>query len=438
MDTQHPADCGCQEYNELSRRQFLASTAGISAAAMFPAWLPKIVLAKSASTRDVMVSIFQRGGADGLSLVPRYDDPAYYTGRPTIAIPAPDSTSADKGTDLDGHFMFPPAMTALLPAYKATDLLITHGTGLTATEDRSHFNMQRFMETGKYNDPTVIGGWLGRHLASIPPANPTAPLRGIGLSGGLQRTLQPATGTGLYPTKTLPIPSPSAFSIGGSATTLGARTAFLQSDYATADEPLHSSALDAISALALLKSLNFTGYVPANGVTYPTSAFGQAFRSLAVLIKANVGIEAAQVDIGGWDTHSAQGPTSGGMFRVMQDFSGSIAAFYADVIATGFPVVLVSFSEFGRNARENASQGNDHGRGTTLFAMGKGIAGGRVLTQNWIPNMLAKENLDLGQDLKVTIDYRDVLSEIVQNRLQNPNLNFVFPGWTPTVLGVTR
>ena len=164
--------------------------------------------------------------------------------------------------------------------------------------------------------------------------------------------------------------------------------------------------------------------------------FGRALRSVAVLIKNDVGIEAAQVDLGGWDTHSAQDPIAGSMFRTMQDFSNSLAAFYADVIATGFSVTVVSVSEFGRNVRENGSLGTDHGRGTVMLAMGKGISGGRVLTKNW-PG-LARDHLADGQDLQVTVDYRDILAEIVQKRLANPNLDFVFPTWSPTMLGVTR
>jgi uncharacterized protein (DUF1501 family) len=142
------------------------------------------------------------------------------------------------------------------------------------------------------------------------------------------------------------------------------------------------------------------------------------------------------VDIGGWDTHSDQNPIAGSMAKTMSDFSNSLGAFYADVIATGSSVTVVVVSEFGRNVRENGSAGTDHGRGTTMFAMGKGIAGGRVLVKNW-PG-LARENLEAGQDLKVTVDYRDILSEIVQNRLGNPNLGIVFPSWAPTMLGVTR
>jgi len=436
MDDQHDADCGCQEYNELSRRQFLATTAGVSAAAFFPAWLPKIVMSKNyASSRDIIVSIFMRGGADGLSICVPFADPNYYTSRSTIAIPRPDSQSASKGINLDGFFMFPQAMAGgaagtggLVPAYLAKDLLVVHATG-QLNNSRSHFDAQRYMEVGKPVDPALVTGWLGRHLASIPPLKADAPLRALGVASGLQKTLVGAP-------KTLPISDPTNYSIGGSATTQPQRVAFLQGDYAGAEEPLHSAALDATNTVSLLKSVNFTGYVPANGAVYPNSSFGRALRSVAVLIKNDVGIEAAQVDLGGWDTHSGQDPIAGSMFRTMQDFSNSLAAFYADIIATGFSVTVVSVSEFGRNVRENGSQGTDHGRGTVMFAMGKGIAGGRVLTKNW-PG-LAREVLTDGQDLQVTVDYKDILAEIVQKRLGNPNLDVVFPTWKPTMLGVTR
>jgi uncharacterized protein (DUF1501 family) len=440
MDDQHDLDCGCQEYNELSRRQFLGTAAGVSAAAFFPEWLPKIVMSKNySSTRDIIVSVFMRGGSDGLSLVVPFADANYYTSRPTIRIPRPDDTTvpaAQRGTNLDNFFMLSPAAVGLYPAFQATDLVIVHGAGQMYVS-RSHFDAQRYMEVGKPVDPTLISGWLGRHLASIPPLNPAAPLRALGVANGLQKTLvAPTITSGLYDTKTLPIADPTKYTIGGLATTQTARTNFLNSDYAAASEPVRSEALAATATIDLLKSVNFAGYTPANGVVYPTSGFGRALRSVAVLITQNVGIEAAQVDLGGWDTHSAQDPNAGSMFRTMQDFTNSLGAFYADIIATNPNVTLVAFSEFGRNVRENGSQGTDHGRAAALFAMGKGIAGGRVITKNWQP--LARENLEAGQDLRVTIDYKDVLSEIVQNRLGNPNLGYVFPGWTPTLLGVTR
>jgi uncharacterized protein (DUF1501 family) len=428
-DERHDGDCGCQEYNELSRRQFLGAAATISAASMFPAWLPKVVMSRQyASNRDIVVSIFMRGGADGLSIVAPFADNQYYVSRPTIAIPRPGD--ANGGINLDGFFAFAPGMSGLAPAYAAQDLLVVHATG-QLNNSRSHFDAQRYMEVGKPVDPSIVTGWLGRHIASIPPLKPGALLRGIGVANGLQKTLVGAP-------QTLPIADPTNYTIGGSATTQAQRLAFMQSDYTGADEPVQSSALDAVNTVNLLKSVNFAGYKTANGAVYPTSSFGKALRSVAVLIKSDVGIEAAQVDIGGWDTHSAQGALTGGMSKLMQDFSNSLGAFYADVVATGATVTVVAVSEFGRNVRENASAGTDHGRGTVMFAMGKGIAGGRVLTKNWISGMLDTANLDSGQDLRVTVDYRDILAEIVQNRLGNPNLDFVFPTWAPTMLGVTR
>jgi uncharacterized protein (DUF1501 family) len=177
--------------------------------------------------------------------------------------------------------------------------------------------------------------------------------------------------------------------------------------------------------------------VPANGAVYPDTEFGRAMRAIAILIKADVGVEAAQVDIGGWDTHASQDPNTGVMRNLMADFSGSLGAFWQDVIATGYPATLVSLSEFGRNLRENGSAGTDHGRASTMFVMGKAIAGGRVLALNW-PG-LALEQLEDRQDLRVTLDCRDILAELVATRLGNgSNLGVIFPGWTPTFRGVTR
>ena len=430
-------ECGCTEYRELSRRQFVGTAAGGSMAAVaasyFPAWLPKVVLAESyASARDIILSVFMRGGADGLTLCAPFGDPAYYTGRSTIAIPRPDAAggATTKGIALDNFFAFPQAMAGLMPAYTAKDLLIVHATG-QFNNSRSHFDAQRYMEVGKPNDQSLVTGWLGRHLATVPPLRSNAPLRALGLASGLQKSLVGAP-------KTLPIANPATFGLGGPAATSAARLAFLKNDYGTASEPIQAAALDATNTVALLQAVGFAAYRPANGAVYPTTSFGNALRSVAALIKADVGIEAAQVDIGGWDTHSAQDPLAGSMYRTMLDFSNSLAAFYLDVVTTATTngVTAVAVSEFGRNARENGSSGTDHGRGTVMFAMGKNIAGGRVMVNNW-PG-LDTANLESGRDLKVTIDYRDILAEIVQNRLGSTSLPTVFPGWSATMRGATR
>jgi uncharacterized protein (DUF1501 family) len=429
-------DCACTEYNELSRRQFLAGAAGAAAGTMvftpiFPAWLPKVTLAESHnSNADIIVSVFLRGGADGLSLCAPFFDNDYYAGRPTIAIPRPDSSVATRGIALDNFFAFPQAMSGLMPAYQAGNLLVVHATG-SVDPTRSHFDAQRFMEVGKPRDPSIATGWLGRHLATTTPVRTDAPLRALGLSSGLAKTLVGAP-------RTIPIPDPANFAIGGALNTRTERAAWVREDYSDGEEPVRSSALDALNTIELLQRIDFVGYRPVTGATYPNTSFGRGLRSTAALIKADVGIEAIQIDLGGWDTHSNQDPLAGSMFRTMQDLSNSLGAFHSDVIGSGLTqnVTVVVISEFGRNARQNGSLGTDHGRGNCMFAIGRNIAGGRVLVANW-PG-LARENLENSQDLKVTLDHRDILAEIVQNRLGNGNLPVIFPGYTPRFRGVTR
>jgi uncharacterized protein (DUF1501 family) len=422
-------DTGCEEYNTLSRRSFVGAAAGLMAASTLPAWLPKVVLAQNANSRDIIVSVFMRGGADGLSMVYPFTDTNYYTGRPNIAIPRPDSTAANRGVALNGQFAISAAMSSLVPAYQAGNLLVVHGAGLV-DNTRSHFDAQRYIEVGKARDVNLVTGWLGRHLATSTPMRTDAPLRALGLSNGLPRTLVGAP-------LTLPIPNPAGFGLGGSTATRVERSAWLRDEYQAVEASIGAPALNALNTIQLLNAIDFNGYRPAGGAVYPNTNFGRGMRSAAALIKADLGIEAIQLDIGGWDTHSDQSPLVGGMSRTMTDLATSLAAFHADALVGGvsYKVTVVVISEFGRNVRENGSRGTDHGRGSAMFVMGPGIAGGRVMTNNWVP--LARENLEAGQDLRVTLDHRDILAEIVQRRLGNTNLGVVFPDFVPTVRGVT-
>ncbi len=438
MSEEHDNECGCNEYKQLSRREFLTASAGAAAAVYFPEWLPRVVLAESHSgTRDVIVSVFLRGGADGLSLCVPFADANYYAKRTTIAIPRPDSGLPNSAIAVDNFFGLPAAMGGLTnpmglhAVFQQGDLLVAHATG-QINNSRSHFDAMRYMEVGKPADPNLVTGWLGRHLASVPPMRTDAPLRALGLAQGLQKTLVGGP-------KTLPIPNPSNFSLAGSATTQIARLAVLETDYNAEEEPvLRASALDATNTIELLKTINFTTYAPANGAIYPNTSFGNAFKRVATMIKADIGIEAAQIDLGGWDTHATQNPVApgGSMYETMRNLSNSLGAFYFDVIAMGYKVTVVALSEFGRNAKENGTTGTDHGRASAAFAMGSNIAGGRVLLNGAWPG-LATAQLENGQDLKVTLDHRHILAEIVQNRLGNNDLAFVFPGFTPINMGVT-
>ena len=371
--TKHDRKCtGCSEYNELSRRGFVGLSAGFAAALAAPSWLPRVVYADSHNgSRDVIVSVFLRGGVDGLTLCVPFLEDAYYELRPTQAVPPPDSGEPTRALDLDGEFGLPPAMRPLRKAFKNNDLLFVQACGLERT-NRSHFDAMHFMEVGQgYPPASRFTGWLGRHLASTAPTLRGGVLRGVGIGFGLQRTLVGAP-------KTLPINDLADFGLSGSGKTVKERRKILQELYAEASAPLKESGSNTFRTISTLGKIPFSNYRPKGGARYPDDEFGYALQSTAALIRAEVGVEAVAIDLDGWDTHDFQGTHDGHMMYLMQSLAEGLAAFHTDLWSAGFGkrVVVVAMSEFGRNVFENASEGTDHGYGGVMMAMGGGIKGG--------------------------------------------------------------
>ena len=148
-------------------------------------------------------------------------------------------------------------------------------------------------------------------------------------------------------------------------------------------------------------------------------------KQIAQLFKANLGVEAAFTDVGGWDTHQNQGGVNGQLSDRLRDFASSIAAFWSDLDADAENVTLVTMSEFGRTARQNGTGGTDHGHANAMFVLGGQVKGGKVYGR-W-PG-LNNEQLNEGRDLTVTTDFRSVLGEVVTRTLGANNLEMVFPG----------
>lgn len=420
---------GCREYLELSRRQFLGVSGGAVLAASMPAWLPRVALAGDfCSSRDVIIAVFLRGAMDGLTMCVPHGETEYYAKRPALAIPQPGSGMPFAATDLDGFFGLPPSMTSLLPAFNNGDLLIVHACGSTDTS-RSHFDAMALMEYGDPSNPVQFSGWLGRHLMTTSPMIPGSMLRAVGMQHLLPRSLNAAPNA-------LPSADITQFGLDGTPGTLSARRSAIDELYNLTTDPLRAAAQTTQATIDLLDTIDFAGYLPAGSAIYPNSPFGRSLKASAALIKAEIGVEAIAIDIGGWDTHIEMGPHEGVLASKLTDLSTSLAALHADVLAgSGKNVTVVVMSEFGRRLEENGDQGTDHGHGNAMLVMGNYIAGGQVLTQ-W-PG-LAPELLFQERDLAITIDYRDILAEIIQQRLSNPNLASVFPNFTPTFRGVTE
>ncbi len=142
---------------------------------------------------------------------------------------------------------------------------------------------------------------------------------------------------------------------------------------------------------------------------------------IAQLIKADVGLELAFVDIGGWDTHQNQ---EGRFPQLLGRYSRSIAAFYQDLGDRMEDVMILTMSEFGRTARENGSAGTDHGKATVMFLIGDSVKGGQVYG-DW-PG-LDRELLNENRDLAMTTDFRDVFAEVLTGFLECEKPEVVFP-----------
>jgi uncharacterized protein (DUF1501 family) len=204
-------------------------------------------------------------------------------------------------------------------------------------------------------------------------------------------------------------------------------SASFESLYASAaDRILNGTGREAFDAMKMLKTSDPSRYQPANGADYPRSAFGQALRQVAQLIKANVGVEVAFADVGGWDTHINQGAAQGQLAGRLEDFARSIAALTIDLGDRMADTVVLTMSEFGRAVSENGNRGTDHGHGNAMLVIGGGVHGGRVFGK-W-PGLAPRQRYE-GRDLAITTDFRDVFGEVVVRHLGVNDPKPIFPGY---------
>lgn len=403
----------------LSRRSFLKSSAIFAGASLWPSWMPRLAFAPEKVTPrgDVLVVIFLRGAADMLNVVVPHGEAAYYALRPTLGIPRPDDKNfkADERTlDLDGFFGLHPALRPLLPAWQDKQLAIIHACG-APDESRSHFKSMELMERGVDDEKGPASGWIGRHLATLNTGN-RSPLRAVGMGALPQRSL-----SGSVPVSALR--SIADFHLGGDARAVAQMRSALDTIYT--GDTLGQETLNIMDILQKLDPAQPTNSQFTNP-QYPESEFGLALKQTAMLIKAEVGLEVSAIDLGGWDTHFAQGGSSGIMANLLADLAAGLAAFHADLAGQLGRVTVVAMSEFGRRAAENGSFGTDHGHGSMMMVLGGHVHGGRV-HGNW-PGLQEGQLIGPG-DLAVTTDYRDVLGEICLKRLNNPALGDIFPGY---------
>jgi len=420
----------------MNRRVFMKSGAmALATMGLDPTFLRKTVfgqdLLKGAALSGngrgkVLLVLFQRGAADALNVVVPHGEAAYYKMRPSIAVPRPVSGSAATAIDLDGFFGLHPSLSPFKRLWDDGILAPVHAVG-SPSNTRSHFDAQDYMESGTPDNKGTRDGWLNRYLAvkgtcdecKLTDAHGTAkgsPFSAVAMTPQTPRILEGGA-------PSVAMNSLDEFTI----RTNGSQADRIEALYRTGNaDVVHAAGGEMFEAMKILKAANPQQYTAGNNADYPRSPFGQHLRQIAQLIKADVGLEIAFADVGGWDTHVNQGGATGQLANRLADFSGSIAALVQDLGNRMADVTILTMSEFGRTARQNGNGGTDHGHATSMFVIGGDVKGKKVHGK-W-PG-LEPEQLNEGRDLKLTTDFRSVFSEVAFKHLGAAKMDAVFPGF---------
>jgi uncharacterized protein (DUF1501 family) len=409
--------------HDCTRRTFMKSGAlALVALGGSPRFLIRAALAQERGGRPkILIALFQRGAVDGLSMIVPHGDPDYYASRGSIAIARPAPGRADTTVDLDGFFGLHPALGPLKPLWDDRRLAIVHACGSPETT-RSHFDAQDYMESGTPGVKSTADGWLARGLAAMPAREPASPFRAVSLGPALPRILRGDVGA-------VAMNSVADFDIKQGGTLMasgpGARQGFESLYEQGVRDLLYGTGRETFEAVKMLKAAAPQLLAPANGAVYPRGRFGESLRQIAQLIRADVGLEVAFADVGGWDTHAGQGNERGQLALRLKEFGEGLAALDRDLGPRMSDVVVLTMSEFGRTVRENGNRGTDHGHATAMLALGGAVKGGRVYGR-W-PG-LRREQLFEGRDLAVTTDFRSLFTEVAVRHLAAP-AESLFPGY---------
>ena len=426
----------------ITRRYFLQSTGAL---ALYCGINPLRTLAdvgmtpadvKPVTRGKTFVAIFLRGGMDGLNFIVPFGDPGYRGLRPSLGLATPGAPSGI--LDLDGFFGLHPSATALVPYFKNGTAMAVHAVGYDLNT-RSHFEEQDTWETGVAGNTVNSDGWLNRHLLT---SQGHGPVRAISIGDVLPRILRgKSPAFALRGISDLTLPSSGKVDD-------AQMFAAIEHAYCTpprehenaAQDLLAETAQTTLDGIKIIKQKMAEGYVST--VQYPKTDFGNKLQQVARVIKSDIGLEVAEIDYGGWDTHQNQGSVTGQYATLVQNFAEGLNAFAQDLGDRLNDVLILTMSDFGRTAAENGTGGTDHGWANCMLAMGGNLTtaspGGIVkpVLSRW-PG-LEKNQLHEGRDLLHTTDFRDVLAEVVSVHLGNPQIKTVLPSHDFKPVGFLR
>jgi uncharacterized protein (DUF1501 family) len=375
---------------------------------------------------QILIVMHLRGGCDGLNLISPSNDKDFIEARASDLRVVGEGKDAGfalaNGLSPAIDFRLHNAAGGLSELYKNGNLAFIHACGLTDAT-RSHFVATDMIEAGVGTQSDLARsekGWLTR---SISQQNYHGQgLDAVAVNGaiagdlrGLDRVLAaPDINNGLPTVGGAPVSSVLWEMYGSRSDALGEAGKLALQLPVIVDQHIDRDAQGHIIP-----------YAPENGANYDSAGgFANTLKSVARLIKMNIGLQAITLDYGSWDTHENQP----GRFRgQLEPMSNGLASFWNDISAYHDRVTLVMVTEFGRRLRSNKSNGTDHGRASVMGVLGGRTKGGRMYGA-W-PG-LSSTQLDEGVDLAVTTDYRQVLVETL-NHVRGGNNAPLFPGFHP-------
>ena len=415
----------------LNRRQLLRASATMAAGAAMGGSLRTAFAADTAG--PILVMVHLRGGCDGLNLVSPATDPQFIAARVAelrVAAEGDDAGHAlANGLDPKIDFRLHASAPELADIYNAGNLAVIHACGLTDA-NRSHFVATDMIERGVGKTAAlsrIDSGWIARYLTRQAPAGRIpAASAGNALSSDFDTYARAVAIPNLDNGFGAPGGAEAANVLKG---LYGAGTGAVAKVGADTLIAMH----DIDGRVARDDKGKVIPYAPDANTTYDKAGpFGAGLKTLAQLIKMDVGLSVAGVDIGGWDTHEYQ---QGRFKTCVEQLSRGLGSFWNDLAAYHDRLTVVTVTEFGRRLRSNRSTGTDHGRACVMMVMGGTVAGGRMYGR-W-PGLDAGA-LDEGVDLAVTTDYRAVLAEVLQAHGRTP-ASAIFPDFTaPARLGLFK
>lgn len=407
----------------MNRRQFIVRSA--AAAATCLSWKAWAVLPNAQIAPPRLLVVMLRGAYDGLSLLVPHGSPFYYAARPTIAIAAPDETNPEAALDIGGGYGLHPAMASSLYALfhmRQATLIPFSGS---QDRSRSHFQAQDMMELGQdthdRNGLDYRSGFLNRLVTVLQKGG--QPIGGMSFTGNLTPIFKGS----------MEIPNLSA------QATLRRppderRTKMLQSLYL--GHALSDYVTEGIQTRAEVSSALQNEMISASRGAAKANGFISTAKTIAALMRDKPAYSIGFIDVGGWDTHVNQGGATGQLATNLGNLGAGLTAF-SDQIAADLwrKTVVVVMSEFGRTFRENGNRGTDHGHGNTMWVLGGGLSGGKVVGEQ---TDLVESSLFEDRDLPVLNDYRSVLASIVSAMyaLNTRDLDTVFPGYERKKFGI--